>query len=658
MMSDHWKKLANLLGTPGPADPPETAAKSDAGDVPAAKKPEPVRPAPPTPAPIAAQPAVPHHPPASHTPPRKRSSMWGDDLESEATPADKSGADVPAEQRVTPADLPTPRRSDSPARSSQFAERPATERPSAERQPAERPVADRLAPERQPAERPFGERRAAEPARGEAVGRRRSDEPTEKPAAARASDTLGEMAVVKREPPVPGFDVPESRSPERPEAPAKRSAWDTLISTLGIKPAAEPEEQRPRAEAPAPERRKPEPVETADFGGFGAGLVDAGDTPRRSEAAASVGRVDEPSRRRDEPAGDREADDDRRRGRGRRGTARHRGLAEEPARESAAEIGWDPEPSNSPARRSPIDEPTGDRPRRSEERPAGDPRSAGDVRPEAFGAEEGDSDETRRRRPRRRGQRQTLSLSDTELDRPAREPRSDSDLGPARREESGGRDRGPRRDRGEDPRGERSPRPPRSEEGRRGEPRPARRRPDVDEPQLQDDDELGGFGGDLLAEVSPPRSGDDEGPSRPRRRRGRRGRGGAAPRSEEALRAEEAPRSEADIEEDDPWAPVSAAPEFDDDYEDDDEAEQLRRRSRGGRTRTPRREAAASTRGDAAPVGADEPVRPERLAAAKQYSAPTWLETVTLLVDANIQRRGSGGGGSSRGPQGGRGGRR
>jgi hypothetical protein len=581
--------------------------------------------------------------------------MWGDDLESEATPADKSEPTVPAEQHATPADLPAPRGNESPARSAQFADRPA-----AERQPAERPVA-----ERQPAARPFGERRAAEPVRGEAVGRHRSDELGEKPVAARPSDTLGEMSVVKRQPPVPGFDVPESLSPERPEAPAKRSAWDTLISTLGIKPAAEPEEQRPRAEAPAPERQKPEPVETADFGGFGAGLVDAGDSPRQSEAAASAGRVDEPSRRRDEPsrrrdepAGDREANDDRPRGRGRRGTARQRGLAEEPAREPAAEIGWDPEPLSSPVRRSPIDEPTGDRPRRSEERSAGDLRPAGDVQPEAFGAEEDDSDETRRRRPRRRGQRQTLSLSDTELDRPAREPRSDSDLGPARREESGGRDRGPRRDRGEDPRGERSPRPPRSEEGRRGEPRPARRRPDVVEPQLQDDDELEGFGGDLLAEVSPPRSGDDEGPSRPRRRRGRRGRGGAAPRTDEALRAEEAPRGEADIEEDDPWAPVSAAPEFDDDYEDDDEAEQLRRRSRGARSRTPRRETAASTRGEAAPVGADEPGRAERLAAAKQYSAPTWLETVTLLVDANIQRRGSGGGGSSRGPQGGRGGRR
>src|SRR5690606_34031954 len=215
--------------------------------------------------------------------------------------------------------LPAPRRSDSPARSSQFADRPA-----AERQPAERPVVDRPAAERQPAERPsaerpFGERRAAEPARGEAVGRRRSDEPSEQPAAARPSDTLGEMSVVKREPPVPGFDVPESRSPERPEAPVKRSAWDTLISTLGIKPAAEPEGQRPRAEAPAPERQKPAPVETADFGGFGAGLVDSGNSPRRSEAAASAGRVDEPSRRRDEPAGDREADDDRPRGRGRRG---------------------------------------------------------------------------------------------------------------------------------------------------------------------------------------------------------------------------------------------------------------------------------------------------------------------------------------------------
>lgn len=555
MMSDHWKKLANLLGTPGPADPPETAAKSDAGDVPAAKKPEAVRPAPPAQAPAAA----PAPPPAVQAAPRKRSSMWG-------------------------------------------------------------------------------------------------DEPSDKPAVVPPSDALEEMSVVKREPPVPGFDVPESRSPEPPETPAKRSAWDTLISTLGIKAPAEPEEQRPRAEPPAPSRPPQEPVEAAGFGGFGAGLIEPEKSPRRSEATAAPSRSEQ-------PANGREGDQDRPRGRGRRGTARHRGGLEEPARapaaeirEPAAEIGWDPEPPSFSARPERSDEPASERPRRSEE------RSSGGVRSGAFGDEESSSEDARRRRPRRRGQRQMLSLSDTELDRPAREPgagRTPGELGPAQREENGGRDRGPRRDRGEESRGERGSRPGRGEEGRRGEPRAAQRRAEIDEPRLQADDELEGFGGDLLADVSPPRSGDDEGPSRPRRRRGRRGRGGAGPRSEEALRSDEPLRSEAELEEEDPWAPVSAAPEFDDDYEDDDEADQLRRRSRGGRGRGGRRDTAAGPRAENAPAGLDEPARPERVAAAKQYSAPTWLETVNLLVDANIQRRGVGGGsGSSRGSQGGRGGRR
>lgn len=601
-MSDHWKKLANLLGTPGPADPPETAAKSDAGDGPAAKKPEAVRPTPPPPAPA-----------VTHTAPRKRSSMWGDDLETDAPAVDLGQPAAAEEQRVKPADLPTSRRHE-PARSSQ---------------PTDRPAAAR-----QPAERTPGEPRPSESVRG---GRRRGDELGDKPAAVRPTDALEEMAIVKREPPVPGFDVPESRSPERPETPAKRSAWDTLISTLGIKPAAGPEEPRSRTEPPAPPKQTQQPIETGGYSGFGAGLLDTDDSFRGSEASASTAAFDK-------PAGEREIDEDRSRGRGRRGNGRHRDF-EEPVRDPAAEIGWDPEPG----RRDRGDELSGERSRRSEE------RAAGEGRPQAFGDDESGSEETRRRRPRRRGQRQLLALSETELDRPAREPaasRGQGDLGPARREESGGRDRGPRRDRGEEPRGERGSRPSRADEGRRGE--RASFRSEIEEPRLRDDDDSEGFGGDLLAEVAPPRSSEEESPSRPRRRRGRRGRGGAAARSEEVLRTDEPPRSEAEIEEEDPWAPVSAAPEFDDDYEDDEEAEQLRRRSRGGRGRGQRRDAAAGPRGETASSGLDEPARPERNVAVKQYSAPTWLETVTLLVDANIQRRG----GASRGPQGGRGGRR
>ena len=52
-------------------------------------------------------------------------------------------------------------------------------------------------------------------------------------------DPLAEIVIRQPEPVVPGFDVP-APAPVA-EKPAKRSAWDTLIGTLGIKPASEPE---------------------------------------------------------------------------------------------------------------------------------------------------------------------------------------------------------------------------------------------------------------------------------------------------------------------------------------------------------------------------------------------------------------------------------
>lgn len=99
---------------------------------------------------------------------------------------------------------------------------------------------------------------------------------------------------------------------------------------------------------------------------------------------------------------------------------------------------------------------------------------------------------------------------------------------------------------------------------------------------------------------------------------------------------------------------------FDDDLEDDDQAERLRRRSRTGRSRAGLREP-----GDRETATVDrEPESTSRgtdfVADPKSRNVPTWLDTVSLLVDSNIQRRSSSGGGGGNRNQGnqGRGGRR
>jgi hypothetical protein len=88
--------------------------------------------------------------------------------------------------------------------------------------------------------------------------------------------------------------------------------------------------------------------------------------------------------------------------------------------------------------------------------------------------------------------------------------------------------------------------------------------------------------------------------------------------------------------------------------EDDDEAERIRHRSRGSRPEGGR---AAGTRPDAGrPEATVEPRRPSRPAADRpDRDIPTWIDTVSLLVNANINRRSTGGnGGGSRGQGGGR----
>ena len=232
---------------------------------------------------------------------------------------------------------------------------------------------------------------------------------------------------------------------------------------------------------------------------------------------------------------------------------------------------------------------------------------------------------------------------------------------PRRREESAGRERPPRSEgtraegtRSEGGRPDRDrPRPSEASE-RPADRRPPRSLPGDDDSFELDEDLDAGFGAGLVSEPKAEGAGEDE-PRRPRRRRGRRGRGGAA--------REDRPVSEESPEVDDSLDVTLEVTPFDDDLEDDDEADRIRRRSRGGRSRGGRREAVATV-ADADDRVADQPhrgeaSRQEPLGDPKARMAPTWLETVSILVDSNIQRRssgGGGGGGQHRG--GGRGGRR
>ncbi len=544
--------------------------------------------------------------------------------------------------------------------------------------------------------------RSAPPAAAEAPRRRSSmwgDETEEEPsapvtppairqAAAPATDPLREMAEVRRtDPTVPGFDVPQSSSPEPPKAPVKRSAWDTLIGSLGIKTtnAPDPEPAPPAAAAPpwksrpaaaaetlpsetpsrerqpstgrseagrseraAADERPPRESNTPRSGGFGAGLVDSDE---RSESSSR------PRQRRGGPTDAREPAAER------RSFDAPRGGRPEPTREPVAEFE--------------------DRdfvpPISSRETELGT-NSGADFREPAD-----DQEMPSRRRSRRRGQRQLISGENLEpvaesgeigstADSPAREPserrapRRDSteERGP-RREASPTRERRERPARetsgrevsGREPLSgrESSGRPHPIESGERAASRSTRRPPRQEEPRggeflevtgdTPDDDLLLGFGEGLLDEVADVAApGEEDRAARPRRRRGRRGRGRGG-RSEEATTA-------------DPEAPVAdafLAPEFDDDLEDDDEAERIRHRSRGSRPEGGR---AAGPRPDAGrPEAAAEPRRPSRPAADRpdrpDRDIPTWIDTVSLLVNANINRRSTGG--NSGGPRGQGGGR-
>ena len=76
--------------------------------------------------------------------------------------------------------------------------------------------------------------------------------------------------------------------------------------------------------------------------------------------------------------------------------------------------------------------------------------------------------------------------------------------------------------------------------------------------------------------------------------------------------------------------------ELNDDHEDDEEVERIRRGRRRGRGRGASRSRSEATAegGELAPVGASD----EAVSAPKHRNVPTWLDTINLLVDSNIEK--------------------
>ncbi len=123
------------------------------------------------------------------------------------------------------------------------------------------------------------------------------------PPAASPADRNPLAAMTTKEPDklVPGFEIPEP--PLAPEKPARRSAWDTLIGTLGIKVSEEVEtvvatpQPTPTHETKSTSFAETKsPARSTRSGSFGAGLVgDSNDDDDEPRARSRESRVSHPS---------------------------------------------------------------------------------------------------------------------------------------------------------------------------------------------------------------------------------------------------------------------------------------------------------------------------------------------------------------------------
>lgn len=235
------------------------------------------------------------------------------------------------------------------------------------------------------------------------------------------------------------------------------------------------------------------------------------------------------------------------------------------------------------------------------------------------------SGDSRKRRPRgRRGARQRMSEEDIQqldgvVDQDSGESKDEGDLARSRHDDRrrGGRRRN--RDRHEATGDESS-----------------RRSQQSDDPELEADSEV---------EFRSEESGHDDSAPNRGRRRGRRGRGGRRRRGEGVDK--DATSQDSDT--------LQSASAFDDDHEDDHEMEEIRHEQRGGsrnrrrdeddsdsggeNRRSRRRRATDSDPSEERPNRGrkDRDTENSREPRGKRTTIPSWLDTIDLLVNANIE---------------------
>ena len=467
----------------------------------------------------------------------------------------------------------------------------------------------------------------------------------------------------------------ESSSSSRPARDDRHEGPRSGNARRDERPASRGEERPPRSRdrGPAPRSEEVDEVRRPAGRNFADGLIDWDDADDDASLfvepdSGEAGEFDEPfiertNQEKDTQGRSRE-ENDRPRGRGRRGGSRNRGRddsqRENPLVSDVEDdvIGWDAEPVDD-AVESDVTargrSPRGDQPRRdveSRDVPRREERGrGGSSRPDSLRSESSRSESRRSETIRHEPSRDSKPLPE----------RSDS-------EESSSAGSSRRRGR----RGQRQQMGAPDSEPRIRRESSARNPEDdfVEDDLLLEDDDTSSPG--ITAQSSIEAK---EAPTRSRRRRGRRGRGGAGRDREDKVSTgpDSRPKEtdDRDLDDDEPFVaelepfdseqePFAAelSPDLidevmlDDDHEDDEEAERIRRnrrRGRGGRGESrPRGDAAEST---------DDSVEPatSSSAAPNHRNVPTWLDTVSLLVDSNIERHRRSG--PPRAPQG-RGGRR
>ncbi len=673
MKSDHWNFLANLLGAPGAAEPP----------VEPAKKPEK--------SPIAST------PPEGKTPPSDKRSEPKAKLESQAEPAVlraeqdwgvRQESNAVQEFVASPKHSPTKSTSDNVLGFGSFRDLdddeptvpPAVAKTDERTEPPTRRATGESIPAGVPSDsQDFGWRQAA-------VSTETSIPAANAFSAADADITddtvtgdevLKALTAVTPPPQLPGFGVPKpadaatrgfkaSEPSQKASEPVKSDRQENRVTPASDEPAKKESSMwgriagkfgvgsERRSERESEKRRPDEPVGP---------ITQAKSTPDVDEDDLFAGfrrdpepRAESPKTRESEPRqpSSRSRDQDRTREPERSVERTRRSIAksndDDDDLESAEVLPPDTSDDEGPRRSSRRRGRRGIRQRMSEE-------DADRLESPPRGEEEPDSTS-----PRRRGVRD-VSTSQQPAQRESAPRRSevtrtdeDEIRGASRddkRESSRGRGRDRNRDRDRGPRGERTDVRPR---------RDAEADLDSDFEEVDDDD----FGIGLMEDaVEPMLADDDTASAAPRsrsRRRGRRGRRRSGPETTDVSRRD----VEDDVEEDELDNELEIVG-FDDDHEDDEDDEEVEQ-IRSGSRRRPRSRRSGRSETPAADVNAAETTpRANRdtgtegvpdAEAGRRRDIPTWLETVELLVNANIENHNRGGSKSQRGPRSGGGRRR